>query len=96
MVGMGGPQDVWEEDRHPWLRGEKEAIRNFVEEMKRPYLGICLGHHHSAWVASQFHGLHQRLAAFVNNGVPYRSDDHHRSIRLIFEPSRLRLYIRPS
>jgi GMP synthase-like glutamine amidotransferase len=44
MVGMGGPQDVWEEDRQPWLRGEKEAIRNFVEEMKRPYLGICLGH----------------------------------------------------
>ena len=44
MVVMGGPQDVWEEARHPWLRGEKEAIRKFVEEMKRPYLGICLGH----------------------------------------------------
>jgi GMP synthase-like glutamine amidotransferase len=41
---MGGPQDVWEEDDYPWLRGEKAAIRNFVGDMGRPYLGICLGH----------------------------------------------------
>ena len=44
MVVMGGPQDVWEEDRYAWLRGEKAAIRKFVMEMQRPYLGICLGH----------------------------------------------------
>jgi len=44
MVVMGGPQDVWQEDQYPWLRGEKAAIREFVEDMQRPYLGICLGH----------------------------------------------------
>jgi len=44
MLVMGGPQDVWQEDAHPWLRPEKEAIRNFVVDMRRPYLGICLGH----------------------------------------------------
>ena len=44
MLVMGGPQDVWQEDEHPWLRPEKEAIRNFVVDMRRPYLGICLGH----------------------------------------------------
>jgi GMP synthase-like glutamine amidotransferase len=35
---------VWQEDQHPWLRTEKEAIRKFVVDMRRPYLGICLGH----------------------------------------------------
>jgi len=44
MVVMGGPQHVWEEDQYPWLRPEKAAIRKFVREMQRPYLGICLGH----------------------------------------------------
>lgn len=44
MVVMGGPQDVWQEDEYPWFRPEKEAIRKFVTEMQRPYLGICLGH----------------------------------------------------
>jgi len=44
MLVMGGPQDVWQEDQYPWLRTEKEAIRKFVMEMQRPYLGICLGH----------------------------------------------------
>ena len=41
---MGGPMDVWETDKHPWLIQEKEAIRIWVKKMKRPYLGICLGH----------------------------------------------------
>lgn len=44
MLVMGGPQDVWQEARHPWLVAEKQAIRRFVVEMGRPYLGICLGH----------------------------------------------------
>jgi GMP synthase-like glutamine amidotransferase len=43
MVVMGGPQDVWQEDQYPWFRKEKAAIRKFVLDMKRPYLGICLG-----------------------------------------------------
>lgn len=44
MMVMGGPQDVWQEDAYPWLVPEKAAIRRFVVDMKRPYLGICLGH----------------------------------------------------
>lgn len=44
MMVMGGPQDVWQEDAHPWLKAEKAAIRRFVRDMGRPYLGICLGH----------------------------------------------------
>ena len=44
MLVMGGPQDTWEEDRYPWLVAEKAAIRRFVVEMGRPYLGLCLGH----------------------------------------------------
>ncbi len=44
MMVMGGPQDVWQEDEHPWFKPEKAAIRRFVADMKRPYLGICLGH----------------------------------------------------
>jgi GMP synthase-like glutamine amidotransferase len=44
LAVMGGPMDVWQEDAHPWLKQEKAAIRRWVRELKRPYLGICLGH----------------------------------------------------
>ena len=41
---MGGPMDVWDVDEHPWLVEEKQAIRRWVREMERPFLGLCLGH----------------------------------------------------
>ncbi|HJN22826.1 MAG TPA: type 1 glutamine amidotransferase [Rhodospirillales bacterium] len=41
---MGGPMDVWDIEEHPWLIAEKRAIRYWVRELGRPYLGICLGH----------------------------------------------------
>jgi GMP synthase-like glutamine amidotransferase len=44
MLVMGGPMDVWDEDRYPWMREEKIAIRRWVSELSRPYLGVCLGH----------------------------------------------------
>ncbi len=44
LVVMGGPMDVWQEDLHPWLRAEKAAIRHWVAELGRPFLGVCLGH----------------------------------------------------
>jgi GMP synthase-like glutamine amidotransferase len=44
LVAMGGPMDVWEEEAHPWLRSEKEAIREWVTDLGKPFLGICLGH----------------------------------------------------
>ena len=36
--------DVWEMDEYPWLITEKAAIRRWVGEMDKPYLGLCLGH----------------------------------------------------
>jgi GMP synthase-like glutamine amidotransferase len=44
LLVMGGPMDVWEEDHHPWLAAEKAAIRSWVAGLRRPYLGVCLGH----------------------------------------------------
>lgn len=44
LVVMGGPMDVWQEDQHPWLAPEKAAIRTWVRDMGRPFLGVCLGH----------------------------------------------------
>jgi GMP synthase-like glutamine amidotransferase len=44
LMVFGGPMDVWEEDQHPWLKAEKQAIRRWVRDIGRPYLGVCLGH----------------------------------------------------
>ena len=41
---MGGPMDVWDIEDCPWLTEEKRAIRRWVRELERPYLGLCLGH----------------------------------------------------
>jgi GMP synthase-like glutamine amidotransferase len=44
LLVMGGPMDVWQEGEHAWLVTEKLAIRRWVSELQRPYLGVCLGH----------------------------------------------------
>ena len=41
---MGGPMDVWDVEEYPWLVAEKAAIRRWVTELNKPYLGLCLGH----------------------------------------------------
>lgn len=41
---MGGPMDVWDVEECPWLIPEKAAIRTWVREMRKPFLGVCLGH----------------------------------------------------
>ncbi len=41
---MGGPMDVWDVEAHPWLIPEKAAIRTWVWDLKKPFLGLCLGH----------------------------------------------------
>jgi len=41
---MGGPMDVWDVEDNPWLISEKRAIRQWVRDLKKPFLGICLGH----------------------------------------------------
>lgn len=44
LLVMGGPQQVWERDLHPWLAPEIAAIRRWVDDLQRPYFGVCLGH----------------------------------------------------
>jgi GMP synthase-like glutamine amidotransferase len=41
---LGGSQDTWQEDEHPWLKDEKAAIREWVMDRAKPYFGVCLGH----------------------------------------------------
>tara|TARA_Y100000768_G_scaffold276242_1_gene211790 strand:- start:580 stop:1305 length:726 start_codon:yes stop_codon:yes gene_type:complete len=43
MLCMGGPMDTWMEKQYPWLIDEKIKIREFVLNLKKPYLGFCLG-----------------------------------------------------
>ena len=43
MFCMGGPMDTWMEKKHPWLVDEKKAIKEFVVNLHKPYLGFCLG-----------------------------------------------------
>ena len=40
---MGGPMDTWMEKDYPWLIDEKKRIKEFVVDLKKPYLGFCLG-----------------------------------------------------
>jgi GMP synthase-like glutamine amidotransferase len=42
LVVMGGPMGVGDEDRFPFLRGEKGLLRACVDA-GRPVLGVCLG-----------------------------------------------------
>lgn len=44
MFVLGGAMDVWEVAGNPWLAGEKQAIREWVSERAKPYIGLCLGH----------------------------------------------------
>ena len=39
---LGGPMSIWQEDKHSWLKPEKEFIRQSIEAGK-VVLGICLG-----------------------------------------------------
>ena len=43
MFCMGGPMDTWMEKEYPWLIEEKKKIEEFVMDLKKPYLGFCLG-----------------------------------------------------
>ena len=43
MFCMGGPMDTWMEEKYPWLIEEKRKIKEFVVDLKKPFLGFCLG-----------------------------------------------------
>lgn len=42
LIVMGGPMNIYEHDRHPWLIHEKALIRDACVRNKK-VLGICLG-----------------------------------------------------
>lgn len=42
LVILGGPMNIDEEERHPWLKPEKAFLREWLKSGK-PTLGICLG-----------------------------------------------------
>ena len=43
MLCMGGPMDTFMESEYPWLISEKKAIGEYVLNLKKPFLGFCLG-----------------------------------------------------
>jgi len=43
MFCMGGPMDTWMEEKYPWLVKEKKVLKQFVIDLKKPFLGFCLG-----------------------------------------------------
>lgn len=40
---MGGPMNVRDEAKFPWLIEEKALIRKAIRELNLPYMGVCLG-----------------------------------------------------
>lgn len=42
LIVMGGPMGVYEADRYPFLKRERDYIRKVIDA-KKPVLGICLG-----------------------------------------------------
>ncbi len=44
MLVMGSSHQVWQEADHPWLVNEKAAIRHWVQDLRKPYFGVCFGH----------------------------------------------------
>jgi GMP synthase-like glutamine amidotransferase len=42
LIVMGGPMNIYEHERHPWLIAEKKLIRDACVRNKK-ILGICLG-----------------------------------------------------
>jgi GMP synthase-like glutamine amidotransferase len=42
LIVMGGPMNIYEHERYPWLMPEKALIKNALDGGKR-VLGICLG-----------------------------------------------------
>ena len=42
IISMGGPMNVYEEDKYPFLRDETNLLRRALA-IKIPILGVCLG-----------------------------------------------------
>ena len=42
IICLGGPMNVYEEDKYPFLREEDGLLKRVIEE-QAPFLGVCLG-----------------------------------------------------
>lgn len=81
IVICGGSMDTFEEDKHPWLREEKQFIRSLIDNNKKIF-GICLGsqlvaeslggavHQHHGWEVGFF------PVAMNNNEILYVMQSH--------------------
>jgi len=89
LIVMGGPMSVNDEEKHPWLRAEKELVARAIDQGKR-ILGICLG---AQLIASAL-GARVRRNAFSEIGwfpierLAAQSDRERRSLANVF-PARL-------
>ena len=43
MISLGGPMNTWMIEKYPWIVKEKNAIKEFVVNLEKPFIGICLG-----------------------------------------------------
>ena len=75
LLVMGGPMNIYQHDRHPWLVPEKALIRAAVDAGKR-VLGVCLGAQLLAHAAgARVYPMAERgggLAAFEVGWAPVR------------------------
>jgi GMP synthase-like glutamine amidotransferase len=65
VIALGGPPNVTEDDRYPYLTALKALIRDWLAEGK-PYLGFCLGHQFLAHVLGGEVGPQRRSIGFAD------------------------------
>lgn len=65
LVVMGGPMNIYEDDKYPWLTEEKRFIEQAIEQDKT-VVGICLGSQLIANVlgAKVYQGQHKEIGWF--------------------------------
>ncbi len=79
LIVMGGPMNIYEHERHPWLVAEKQLIRRALDGGKR-LLGICLG---AQLIADQLGGPVSRNPDTELGWWPVRLTDAGRRSRLL-------------
>ncbi|MBV8062505.1 MAG: type 1 glutamine amidotransferase [Nevskia sp.] len=81
LIVMGGPMNIYEYQRHPWLRGEQALIRAAVDAGRR-VLGVCLG---AQLLADVLGGPVRRNAETETGWFPLQLTDAGRRSRLFAE-----------
>ena len=76
LIVLGGSPNVDQEDKYPFLKAEKAAIREVLEADK-PYLGSCLGHQLLADVLGLRVGPNScRSVGFIEGHLTRHGRDH--------------------